>query len=1105
MTNEQLILEINILRDKIRDLENEGKLAREKQAECEKMQKVILEAIPYPAWIKDTNGRYLIVNTPWLDYMDLQSGDCVGKTSFDLFSHEIAQKQHEEDQKVLTTGKQLRLQKVKHNHGNTTWIEITKGPLCDETVGVVGTIGIARDISDIKRSELSLDRINRALMTLTKCNEVLVRAKHETELLDNICRIVAGNKGYFHAWVGYKENDAAKTVRSMAQAGHEEGFTENLNITWGDTERGQCPTGNAIREGIPCLVKDCQNDPRCAPWHEELRKYGYASVLSVPLKSGKEVLGALTVYGSEPDAFDSEEIDLLVQLANDIAYGIMSLRTAAEHRRSSEALAKSEHILAEAQAIAHLGSWEYDLEKDEEYRSAEFYRILGQHSRKTGLAQDSVFDYIHPQDRENVLNRLTDALEKGKRYDVEYRIIRPDGVERIVHARGKTHKDTNGKATRFIGTALDITEGKILEEKQQQLIELVENSSDLVGIASLSGEITYLNSAGLKMVGVESYEVVRKSPITSFIAFEDQQESAGILQEILQKGRWRGEFTLRNLVSGLTFPVEANCFIINKQTGIPIAIAAVCHNISRRKRNETAIRESEARFRSLVETTTDWIWEIDENSVYTYASPKIRDLLGYEPEEIIGKTPFDLMPMEKAQRLAEEFEVIKASHTSFSGIENVNLHKDEHPVIVETSGVPVFDTDGRYCGYRGIDRDITARKKLEQQFLQAQKMEAIGQLAGGIAHDFNNILTAIIGYQHLLSARIQDEKARHYFEQLANLAEKASILTQDLLMFSRKQEKSFNPKEINVNSILENMEQMLKRLIGEDIEFETILHEDHLPVMAVANQVEQVLMNLATNARDAMANGGFLTVKTDVLEINADFVRIHGFGTPGKYALLSVSDSGTGMDEQTRSRIFEPFFTTKEVGKGTGLGLATSYGIIKQHNGHINVYSEPGEGTTFQIYLPLVGTEAKERGVAQDQNILARGTEVVLLVEDELEVREVIKSLLKANGYSVIEAVDGDDALEKFMSHEREIDLLISDVIMPKRSGKEVHDIISKVKPGIKTLFISGYTADTVARKGLPESCHLLTKPFSPNSFLQTLRNVLESTDFKSGEEAGFS
>ncbi|MRR54383.1 MAG: PAS domain S-box protein [Deltaproteobacteria bacterium] len=1102
MITEQLILENGTLRNKIKDLEIQSKLAREKLEHCENMQRAILEAIPYPAWIKDTKGRFLLANSPWLEDTNLQRADCIGKTSFDLFSLETAQKHHESDQEVLTTGRQSCVQRVKQERGNVTWIEITKCPLRLENMGIVGTIGIARDISDIKRSAITLDRINRALMTLIKCNEALVRAERESELLDNVCRIIAENNGYLHACIGYKENDVAKTVRYVSQAGYEDGFIEKLNISWDDSERGQGPTGTAIREGMPCLVKDCQNDPRCAPWRGQFRNYGYTSILAVPLKSGNDVLGALTVYGSEPDAFDNGETDLLVQLANDITYGIMSLRTAAEHRRSSEALAKSEHILAEAQAIAHLGSWEYDLEKDEEYRSAEFFRILGHQSRKTGLAQDSVFDFIHPQDRENVLNRLTDALEKGKSYDVEYRIIRPDGVERIVHAQGKTHKDANGKTTKFIGTILDITERKLLEENQQQLIALIENSSDLIGIASLSGEITYVNSAGLNMIGVESREAARNITYFNFISDEDQQESLAVFQEILQKGRWCGEIKLRNLLTGLSFPVEANGFIItNKHTGNPTAIATVCRNISRRKRNEVAIRESEARFRSLVETTTDWIWEIDENSVYTYASPKIRDLLGYKPEEIIGKTPFDLMPPEEAKRLAAQFEVTKASRASFSGIENVTLHHDGQLVIMDTSGMPVIAADGRFSGYRGINRDITARKKLEQQFLQAQKMDAVGQLAGGIAHDYNNILTATIGYQHLLSALIEDEKARHYLEQLTNLAEKASILTQDLLLFSRKEGAAFNPKAIDLNCIIEKMEKLLKRLIGEDIVFETILHQGHLPAIAVANQIEQVLMNLIANARDAMPNGGFLTVRTEVFEIDAHFKKIQGFGKPGKHVLLTVSDTGCGMDEQTCARVFEPFFTTKEVGKGTGLGLATVYGIIKQHDGHINVSSEQDKGTTFQIYLPLATVEAGEWRDSKDQIVPVGGSGIVLLVEDEKEVREAIKSLLTNNGYSVIEAVDGDDALEKFMAHETEIDLLISDVIMPKRSGKEVYDTICKVKPGIKTLFISGYTADIVQRKGLPETCHLLTKPFSPNTFLKKLHSVLESAGFESGED----
>jgi len=977
-TKEQLVFELNELKSKIKDLEKEGKLAREKLKTCESMQKAILDAIPDPAWLKDTEGRFLAVNIPWLEFMDLQDKDCIGKTVFDLFPQKTAQKLHEEDLEFITAGQQLRLEESHQNkESNVKLFETIKGPLFIDKGVIVGTLGIAHDICDRKQAEKSLIRLNHALRMLTKCNETLVRAKNETDLLKNICRIITENWGYRLARVGYKENDEAKTVRIVAQAGYEEEYIEKLNITWGDTERGRGPTGTAIRKGLPCLVKNFQNDPSCAPWQEEAKKYGYTSVLSVPLITGSEVLGALTVDAAERDAFDDEEVNLLVQLADDLAYGIMSLRTAARHRSMAVKLAKSEHMLAKAQAISHLGSWECDLEKREELLSAEYYRILGLSPQETGIAHGSMLDFIHPDDRENVLKRIADTIEEGKPYDVEYRITRPDGVERVVYARGQTFEDESGKRTKFFGTALDITARKQMEEE---------------------------------------------------------------------------------------------------------------------------LRNSKERFRALVETTTDWIWEIDENSAFSYASPKIRDLLGYEPEEVIGKSPFDLMPPEEAQRLAEKFKPIKDGREPFSEMLKVNMHKNGNLVTIETSGIPIFAADGRFCGYRGIDRDVTSRKKLEQQYLHAQKMEAVGQLADGIAHDFNNILTGIMGFQHMLLQMLEDQKARHYAEQVISLADKAASLTQNLLMFSRTREQTTFPKPMDLNDTIEKTGKLLKRLIGEDIEFRTTLHGGVMPVMAMASQIEQVLMNLATNARDAMPDGGSLTVRTDITDINIDFVRAHGYGEIGKYAVISVSDTGTGMDKQTRKRVFEPFFTTKEVGKGTGLGLATAYGIIKQHNGYINVYSEPGEGTIFRIYLPLVETGAGEEEGSKEHSFLARGTETVLLAEDEPEVRESIKSLLEANGYRVIEAVDGDDALEKYVAHGGDIAVLISDVIMPKRNGKEVYDIIIKERPDIKTLFISGYTADLVVGRKIPNSCLLVTKPFSPHVFLNALRGLLDGADLKRDE-----
>jgi len=863
---------------------------------------------------------------------------------------------------------------TRQTDGHKVWLDVRLQKI--EINSKPRLIAVARDVSERKRSENSLKRFSRALRILLTCNEVLTHAQTETELFENICNTLVEDGFYRFAWVGLAGNNQEKMVFPAAQAGFTLGSSTMTNISWKDNELGRGPTGTAIREGLPCLVRDVQNDIRFLPWREEARAYGYMSVLSVPLIHSTNVFGSLTVGVSEVDAFDAEELALMVQLAGDMAYGIAALKTAADRKRMQEALVKSERNLAEAQSIASLGSWEYDLVADEEYRSDEFFRILGLPTKGNGIASDSVFDYIHPDDRDHVMEKITETLTDGKPYDVEYRIIRADGSERVLHAQGKTLQDATGNTTKFIGTAFDITE---------------------------------------------------------------------------------------------------------------------------RKKADTAVRESELRFRSLVETSTDWIWEVDENSLYVYSSPKIRDLLGYEPEEIIGKTPFDLMHPENAHRLAQRFNQLKVDRKPFNSMENMNIHKNGSFVIIETSGVPVFDETGKFCGYRGIDRDITDRKKLEEKYLQAQKMEAIGQLAGGIAHDFNNILTAIIGFEHLLMETIENEKSRHYALQVLSLAEKASNLTRDLLAFSRKQ--TINPRQLDVNNTIKKIGKILKRLIGEDIELHLNLYETPLPIMAVTGHLEQVFMNLATNARDAMPDGGFLTIKTEFIDIDSSYVHLNGQGEAGRYALISFSDTGMGMEETTRLRVFEPFFTTKEVGKGTGLGLSTAYGIIHQHEGFITVYSEQGEGTTFRIYFPLTDSVGEGDFDIRSDLVPPRGSEVVLLVEDELEVRQVLSSLLEKNGYQVILAVDGEHALAQYLEHEDNIDLLILDVIMPKKNGKEVYDIISKTREEMKTIFISGYTADIVEQKGIPVSCHLVTKPFSPHEFLWKVRDVLDDVSGESSKK----
>jgi signal transduction histidine kinase/CheY-like chemotaxis protein len=384
------------------------------------------------------------------------------------------------------------------------------------------------------------------------------------------------------------------------------------------------------------------------------------------------------------------------------------------------------------------------------------------------------------------------------------------------------------------------------------------------------------------------------------------------------------------------------------------------------------------------------------------------------------------------------------------------------------------------------------QRRIGAQLIHSQKMEAVGHLAGGIAHDFNNILTAIIGYANLLRKRVAgDDRSVSYVDQVLTASARAARLTKGLLAFSRRQ--VMEPSVVDVNELVAGVERIARRIIGEDIEFTTVMHPEPLHVLADAGQIDQVLLNLCTNARDAMPNGGRLAIVTSRLTVDEEYSRTHFFDRSGSFAVISVSDTGTGMDEKTRRHIFEPFFTTKEVGRGTGLGLAIAYGIIKQHNGTINVYSEPGTGTTFKVFLPLTAErEQPEAAVAAVRP--PGGSETILLAEDEEEVRNMLKLVLTDAGYTVIVASDGDDALAKFKQDPGTVQLLLSDVIMPKRNGKELAEAIHAVRPNVRLLFMSGYTADIVQRKGIidTEAYRFLSKPVIPDQLLKAVRDALD-------------
>ena len=525
----------------------------------------------------------------------------------------------------------------------------------------------------------------------------------------------------------------------------------------------------------------------------------------------------------------------------------------------------------------------------------------------------------------------------------------------------------------------------------------------------------------------------------------------------------------------------------------PVRMVGINVDVTERHRMEDELREVTDRYKNLVETSFDWVWEVDADGRYTYASGRVRDLLGYEPEEIVGRTPFDLMDPDEATRVLAIWRDISARRAAFAALENTCRHKNGRAVVFETSGIPVVGPKGEFLGYRGMDRDITERRQLEAQFRQAQKLEAIGQLAGGIAHDFNNILAATMMHLELLQASPSlDAETRAALRDIAAENQRAVALTRQLLMFSRRS--VLDTKTLDLNAVVGNVHRMLSRLVGEQVDLQFEGGVDLPPVEADAGMLEQVLMNLVLNARDAMPKGGRILLSTMQREFDGTSIAEHGSRRLGRFVCLSVADSGSGMAPETVTRIFEPFFTTKEAGKGTGLGLATVHGIVAQHKGWIEVESTEGKGSVFRVLLPAVGSAATVAAERVKDLRLRRGKETVLLVEDDRSLRVMVTRALTSLGYRVLEAANGQDAMRLWERHGAEIDVLFTDMVMPEGiTGLELHDTLRAIKPTLVTIVSSGYSADLVNHGAPTESGVVyLPKPYNLSSLAALIRERLD-------------
>ncbi len=500
---------------------------------------------------------------------------------------------------------------------------------------------------------------------------------------------------------------------------------------------------------------------------------------------------------------------------------------------------------------------------------------------------------------------------------------------------------------------------------------------------------------------------------------------------------------------------------------------------------EAALRASEERFRALVENSSDTLLLLDAEGRVTYLTPSSMRHLGWQLDHIVGRSLLNVLHPDDRERAGERMAEAVANPGQPVTDEVRFHHADGSWRIMEGVAVSRL-SDPAVAGVVVNARDITERRRLEDQLRQSQKLEAVGQLAGGVAHDFNNMLTAILGYCHLLLDELPDgHPMRLDVREIQAAGDRAASLTRQLLAFSRRQ--MLQPQVILINTLITQMETLLRRVISEDMELVIGLASGLRAVTVDPASVEQVLVSLTVNARDAMPGGGRLTIKTANVEVDESFAATHLQMTPGSYVMIAVGDTGAGMDATTQRRVFEPFFTTKEQGRGSGLGLATVYGIVKQSGGYIGVYSEPGHGTVFKVYLPV--TDAVSSAPDGEAPL---GSETVLLVEDEEAVRAIAGEVLRRHGYVVLAASHGEEAMRMALQHPHEIHLMVTDVVMPRMSGRELADRLALVRPAMKRLFMSGYTDHVVMQRDLAPGVAFLQKPFTPEVFARKVRSVLD-------------
>jgi PAS domain S-box-containing protein len=969
-----------------------------------------------------------------------------------------------------------------------------------------------------ERAERDSKKSERGMTILNEIANIFLTVPDE-EMYGNVTAVVLGATESKLGFFGFISDDGDLVIPSMTRDIWRECLLPEKSITFPRDRWNNSLWGKALREQKTYY----SNGPFCLPkGHVQLDHF-----IAAPIVFGNQTIGLLAVANRE-GGYTVEDRDLLESITRYVS-PILNARLERDRQernreRAEEALRESELRYKEVFEYTSGCIFLIDVTDNGRFR---FAGLNPAEEKAVGLSNAEISgkyveDALPPELAHQVIANYLRCVEEGTTITYDEELDLPVG-RRYFNTVLIPVRNNVGDIYRIIGVARDTTETRQAEGELQRsndlLRAIIEAAPTAIIGLDLDGKVqTVWNPAAEKMLGWSAPEVMgRHLPSVPM----EKEDEFNRFRETMRNGETMDGVEVRRQKRDGT-PIDYSIFAspLHDAEGRITGNIAVLVDITEHKRMEAelrlahdelekrvtertaqlnktaeALRRSEERYTLAVKGANDAIWDMNLVTGDVYHSVRYMNMLGYESNEMADNVSFtecmERIHPDDHQRVMDARDAYLKGRIPVYEVEYRLRHKDGNYRWVASRGACLRDLHGWPYRMAGSLTDITERKKLEQQLLQAQKMESIGILAGGVAHEFNNLLTAISGYGQILQENIpkDDELSRESIEQVLNASDRAAELTRGLLAFSRKQ--MISPKPVQIDALISNTAWLIQKIIGEDIEFITDFSGKNLMIKADHGQMEQVLMNLATNARDAMPDGGRLTITTRHLKVNEGSEAGYDLPGAGDYALISVTDTGTGIDDKSLKNIFEPFYTTKEVGMGTGLGLSMVHGIVKQHNGSILVDSEFGKGTIFSICLPLI-----EPCTVSDKlritTAAAAGTERLLIAEDEEIVRTFMKRILERTGYEVIVADNGEDAVARFKENSG-ISLVLADLIMPGKNGREMVDEIRKLDPGVKAVFISGYAPDTMYKKGIiEEGMDLITKPFRKDELLRKVRKVLD-------------